>query len=161
MSWLLTVEMIRIFKNNSGGKMQLAICWSGSSHFHLWRQKFNCSSHFVTQFIDVLFGVIHSRTLLEILLSVIVTHSNVLLTSPDTPALVWHLLWTQYNISMWWLQLYEQSNNFPQQDCYCRLLIVMHISNLHWWIMGRVCYMHRNNHTGRIIFQYVNVWRMT
>ena len=40
---------------------------------------------------DVLFDVIHSRTLLENLLSVIVTHSSVLLTSPDTPARVWHL----------------------------------------------------------------------
>ena len=40
---------------------------------------------------DVLFGVIHSRTLLESLLSVIVTHSSVLLTSPHTPARVWHL----------------------------------------------------------------------
>ena len=46
---------------------------------------------FVTQFMDVLVGVIHSRTLLERLLSVIVTHSSVLLTSPDTPARVWHL----------------------------------------------------------------------
>ena len=33
---------------------------------------------------DVLFGVIHTRTLLENLQSVIVTHSSVLLTSPDT-----------------------------------------------------------------------------
>ena len=40
---------------------------------------------------DVLFGVIHTRTLLENLLSVLVTHSNVLLTSQDTPARVWHL----------------------------------------------------------------------
>ena len=60
-------------KNNSGGKMQLAICWSGSSHLHLRRQKFNCSSRIVTKFKDVLFGVILSRTLLENLLSVIVT----------------------------------------------------------------------------------------
>ena len=51
----------------------------------------NCSSRIVTPFMDVLFGVIHSRTLLESLLSVIVTHSRVLLTSPDTPARVWHL----------------------------------------------------------------------
>ena len=43
------------------------------------------------QFMDVLFGVIHSRTLLESLLSVVVTHSSVLLTSPNTPARVWHL----------------------------------------------------------------------
>ena len=66
-------------------------CWSGNSHLHILRQKSNCSSHIFTQFMDVLFGVIHSRTLLESLLSVIVTHSSILLTSPDTPALVWHL----------------------------------------------------------------------
>ena len=71
--------------------MQLAICWSGSSHLHLLRQKSNCSSHIVTEFMDVLFGVIHYRTLLENLLSVIVTHSIMLLTSPDTPARLWHL----------------------------------------------------------------------
>ena len=69
-------------KINSGGKMQLAICSSGSSNLHLWRQKSNCSSHFVTQFTDALFGVIHTRTLLENLLSenVIVTHTYILLT---------------------------------------------------------------------------------
>ena len=44
-----------------------------------------------TQFMDVIFGAIHCRTLLENLLSVILTHSSVLLTSPDTPARVWHL----------------------------------------------------------------------
>ena len=71
--------------------MQWAICWSGNSNLRLLRQKSNCSSHIVTQFIDVLFGVIHSRTLLESLLSVIVTHTSVLLMSPDTPARVWHL----------------------------------------------------------------------
>ena len=32
----------------------LVICWSGSSHLHLLRQKSNCSSHIVSQFIDVL-----------------------------------------------------------------------------------------------------------
>ena len=30
--------------------MQLAICWSGSSHLHLLRQKSNCSSSIVTPF---------------------------------------------------------------------------------------------------------------
>ena len=38
-----------------------------------------------------LFCVIYTRTLLESLLSDIVTHSSILLTSPDTPARVWHL----------------------------------------------------------------------
>ena len=71
--------------------MLLAICWSESSHLHLLRQKFNCSGHIVTPFMDVLFDVIHTRTPLENLPSVLVTHSSVLLTSPDTPARVWHL----------------------------------------------------------------------
>ena len=62
-------------------------------------QKSNCSSHIVTPFMDVLFGVIHSKTALESLLSVIVTHSSVLLTSPDTPARVWHLRSTQLLLS--------------------------------------------------------------
>ena len=53
--------------------------------------KIQLFKHIVTQFIDVLFGVNHSRTLLESLLSFIVTHSRVLLMSPDTPARVWHL----------------------------------------------------------------------
>ena len=63
-TWLQTVEMIKILKNNSGGKMQLAICWAGSSNLHLRRQKSNSSSYIVTQFMDVLIGVIHSTTLL-------------------------------------------------------------------------------------------------
>ena len=54
-------------------------CFSGSSYLHQWRQKSNCSSHIVTQFMDVIFGVVHTRTLLEKLLLVIVTHSNELL----------------------------------------------------------------------------------
>ena len=45
--------------------MLLGICWSGSSHLHLLRQKSNCSSHIVTPFMDVLFAVIHTRTLLK------------------------------------------------------------------------------------------------
>ena len=56
----------------------LEICWSGSSRLLLLRQKSNCSNHTVTPFMDVLFGVIHTRTLLENLLSVLVTHSSVL-----------------------------------------------------------------------------------
>ena len=72
MSWLQTVEMIRILKNNSWSKIQLAICWSGSSHLHLRRQKSN-SNYNVTQFIDLLFCVCHSyHTLSENWLSAIV-----------------------------------------------------------------------------------------
>ena len=69
----------------------MVICWSESSHFYLLTQKSNCSSHIVTPFMDVPFGVTHTRTLLENLLSVLVTHLSVLLKSPDTPARVWHL----------------------------------------------------------------------
>ena len=81
----------RILKNNSGDIMQFAICWTARSHLHQRRQKSNCSSHIVTQFMDVLFGVIRTRTPLENLLSVIVTHSNYLLMSTDTQARVKHL----------------------------------------------------------------------
>ena len=51
--------------------------------------KIQLLSNIVTPFMDVLFGIIHSRTLLENLLSV--TYSSVLLTSSETPARVWHL----------------------------------------------------------------------
>ena len=47
--------MIRIFKNNSPGKMQLAICGSGSSHLHLLKQNSNCSSRIVTPFMDLIY----------------------------------------------------------------------------------------------------------
>ena len=101
MSRLLIVEMIRILNNNSTDKIQCSICWSGSSHLHLRRQKSNCSSYFVNQFMDVIFFEIHTRTLLENLLSVIMTHSRDLLMSEDAPARVWHLRWTQQTISIW------------------------------------------------------------
>ena len=71
--------------------MQLAICLSGSSHLHLRRQKSNCSSHIVTQFMDVLFDIMLTGIILENLLSVVVTYSNDLLMSPDTPARACHL----------------------------------------------------------------------
>ena len=101
-SWLQTVETIRILKNNSGGKMQWAICWSENSHLHLLRQKSIYSSHIVTQFMDVLFGVIHFRTLLENLLHV--SYSDTfrrLINVPRYTSRVWHLRWTQLTISMW------------------------------------------------------------
>ena len=64
MSLLQTVEMTRILKNNSGGKMQLAICWSGTSHLHLWIPKFNCSSHVV---LPVKSGCLKSVNLLHLI----------------------------------------------------------------------------------------------
>ena len=53
--------------------MLLVICWSEISHLHLLRQKSNCSSHIATPFMDMLFGVMHTKTLLDL-----VTHSSVL-----------------------------------------------------------------------------------
>ena len=58
--------------------MQLAICWSGSSHLNILRQKSSCSSHIVTQFMDVLFDVTHTRTLLENLMSVSYTFKRLI-----------------------------------------------------------------------------------
>ena len=62
--------------------MLLGICWSGSSHLLILRQKSNCSSHIVNHFMDVLFGVSHTRTMLENLLSVLVTEATDLLNVP-------------------------------------------------------------------------------
>ena len=47
--------------------------------------------YIVTPFMGVLFGISHTRTRGQNLLSVLVTHSSILLMSPDTPARVWHL----------------------------------------------------------------------
>ena len=50
----------------------------------------------------------------------------------------------QYGVPQICLQLDEQSNSFSQQYYYCHCQIAMHISSVHWWINGRVCYMYRN-----------------
>ena len=52
-------------KKQFRSKMQLAICWSGSSHLHLRSQKSSFSSHIVSQLMDVPSGVIHARTVLK------------------------------------------------------------------------------------------------
>ena len=129
----------KILKNNSAVKMQLAICWSASSHLHLLRQKSNCSSRIVTPFIHVHFGLIHSKAQLENLLSVTVTYSSVLLMSPDTPARVWHLRWTQLTyqcgVTQIFLELDEQSSSFTQQYCYCysQLRFISSVSTMDKW----------------------------
>ena len=38
----------------------MEIFWLGRSHLHQWKIKSNCSSHVVAQFMDMLFGVIHT-----------------------------------------------------------------------------------------------------
>ena len=74
MPLLQTVKMIMILKNNSGGKrwhcagQEVLICTNGGKKIHLFK------SYIVTQFMCVLFAVIHGNTLLENLLSVIETH---------------------------------------------------------------------------------------
>ena len=127
-SWLQIVEIARILINDSGSKMQLSICWSGSSHLDLRRQKYNCSSHIVTNLWMCSIGAILTRILLENLFPVIVTHSND--SSID-------------QLESICLQLEEQCNSFSTNGILILpLSIVLHI---HWWISGRVCYMYRNN----------------
>ena len=75
-------------KNNSRGKMQLAICWSGISHMHHRMQKSNYSSHIVIKFIGALLR--HSCHYFIRKLSAIMIHSIDLLMSPDKPTRVWH-----------------------------------------------------------------------
>ena len=126
-------------RKNEVGNM---LVWS--SHLHLWRQKSSCSSHIVTQFIDVHFGVIYTRTLSENLLSVRVTHSNDFLIAPIhqlESGICDERNWPyQCCVPQIWLQFDEQSNNFLPQYCYCNLSIVMQMISLHWWISGRVYY---------------------
>ena len=78
-----TNESTMILEHNGGGVSDVAMEQSC--------RPFHCSNHVVTPFMNVHFSVIHSRTLLENLLSVIVTHSSVSLTFTDTSARVWHL----------------------------------------------------------------------
>ena len=143
--------MLKLLKNNSLGKMQLTICWSGSSHLHQWMKKSNCSSHIVTQFMEALFSVIHNN-ILKNLLSFIVTHSKNLLMSSYTPALVWHLRWTQptMHINVVFRQsaysLMSSVTTSHNSIVILPLSIVVHIIILHWWISVRVWYMYRNNH---------------
>ena len=96
------------------------------------------TSHIVTQFMDVLSGVILTRTLLyrkllyrklysKTLLyrkrSVILTHSNDLIMSSlhqPKSGICDERNWPyQCGVSRICLQLDEQSNNFTQQYCYC------------------------------------------
>ena len=74
----------------------LNLIWFSLAHVILY----SCNS--CPCFYVLVWNKIHLfRTLLENLLSVIVTHSNDLLMFPDTPAQVWYLQWTQLTISMW------------------------------------------------------------
>ena len=118
--WLQTVEMIRILKKQFMRQNALGYMMVRKFSFAPLEVKFNCSSHIFTPYMDVLFGVIHTRTQLENLnVSVIVTHSSVLLTSPDTPARVWHFWPYQCGVPQICLQREEQSSSLPQQYCYC------------------------------------------
>ena len=87
-------------KNNSGGKMKLATCCSGSSHLHLWRQKSNCSSHIN----HPIFGCARCRhSNQNFLRKHSVSYSDTfkrLIQTPDTLARVWYLRWTQLTIAM-------------------------------------------------------------
>ena len=144
--------MIMILKNNSEGKMQWAICWSGNSHLHLLRQKSNCSSHIVTRFMDVLFGVIHSRTLVETLLSCSYsdtikrlinvhryTSSSLTFTMNATDHI--NVVFRKFAYS-----LMSRVITSPNSVLSLPLSIAMHIISLHWWISGIVCYMYRIDH---------------
>ena len=145
MSWLLTVQMIRILKNNSGDKMQLAKCGWESFHLHLRRQKSNCLS--VAQFMDVLFYVILTRTLLENLLSVVVTHSNDINVRQNTRSSLAFAMNATDNINVVFRKsayILMSRVTVSPTVLLLPLTTVMHISSLHWWIRGRVCYMKKN-----------------
>ena len=116
--------MIRILINNSGGKMQCAICWWGNSHLHLLRQNstvqvillpnlWMCSlASFIDSFQNSIrkLNVSYSDTFMRLINIPIYTSSSLLSL---------HLRWIQLTISMWCcanfqqLDDWEQSNRFP------------------------------------------------
>ena len=100
--------------------MHMVICWFGGSHLHLLRRKSNCSCHIVTPFMDVLFGVINTRTIFENLLSVMVTHSKCLINVLRVESGIFdeHNWPYQCGVPQISLQLDEQSNSFPKQYYY-------------------------------------------
>ena len=137
--------------------MQWAICWSGSSHLHLLRQKSNCSSYIVTSFMDVLFGVIHTRTLLENLLSVIYcdTFKGLINVPRYTSSSLEFVMNATDHMSANLLTAWRAEKQFPLTLLLLPLSIVMHISSLHYWISE----MYDNMYVicaGIIILSYYN-----
>ena len=141
-----TIQMTKFSSNMLLNKFAFALMEAKIPLFKsycLWARSYE-----LIRFMDVLFGVIHTRTVFESLQSVIVTHSNVLLTSPDTPAQDEHLRWTQLTISMWssanqftawWAEL-----QLPPTVLLLPLSVTMHTISLNWLTSWRVCYMYNN-----------------
>ena len=107
----------------------------------------------------LLINTIISRILL--LLHISNAHNTIINNDLLTPAWIWHLRWMQLTILMWcsanlltaWWAEWQR----PSTILILPLSIVMHISSLHWWISGRVCYMYKNKN--RIIELSFNMSR--
>ena len=121
--------------------MQLVMCWPGSSHLHIFRQKSNCSSHIVTLLMDVLFGVIHSITLRKVNVSYSDTFKHLINVSTYTSSSLTfamngtdhiNVVFRKFAYSL--MSRVKASHNS----------IVPAIVNIDAWISGRVCYMYRN-----------------
>ena len=113
---------------------------------------------------DPLFGAIHTRTLLENLLSVIVTHSKDLLMCLDTPFRVWYAfaMNTTDHINMVFLKSYyglmSRVTTSPisiatvivNSDAYhqspLKKKCLFKLKTFDWWISRGVYYMYGNNH---------------
>ena len=52
--------------------MQLALCWSGSSHLLLWRQKSKWSSYILLPHLQMCFWRFHSRTSRKLMIIIII-----------------------------------------------------------------------------------------
>ena len=136
----------KIRRQNAVGNMLVI-----TSHLHLLRQNSNCSSHIVTPYMNVLIGVIHTRTLLENLLSVIVTHSSLRLINVPrntSSSLAFEMNATgRINVVFrkFASSLMIRVTASPTV-LFLPLSIAMLIISLHCWISGRGCYMYRNNH---------------
>ena len=127
--------MIQIFKNNSGGKMQLAIFWSESSHLHIRRQKSDCLLYCYPIYICSLWrhSYLNSNRKLTVSYS---DPFKRLINVPRYTSSSLHGIFDERNwpyqcgVPQICLLLDQQSNSFLQQYCYCH--------SQQWWISS-VC----------------------
>ena len=133
-SCLQTVEVTRILKNNSWGKC----CWEYAG------QKFSFApieakiqlfkSYYYPIYGCALWRHSYQNSIRKLTVSFSDTFKR---PSPDTPARVWHLRWTQLNISMLWSKNLltawrAEAHQPPQTVLFLLLSIAMLIISLHW-----------------------------
>ena len=150
MSWLQIAEMIRILKNSSGCKMQLARYWLGSSHLRLLTQK----SNFLKSYCYPIYGcALWRHSFQNSIRKLTVSYSDTFKRLINVPRYTSSSLAFPMNATDHInVVLHKFADSLmsrvvaPQTVLLLPLSIAMHVISLHWWISGRVCYMYRSDH---------------